>query len=297
MSLRDFALMVFVCLIWALNNIVAKLAIGTWEAPPLLFAATRFAIVAGVLVMLLRPMPRPRWRLVLAGLMMGCGSFTIYFLALKTSAPSSAAIVSQVNVPLTTLLSMMVLGERIHWRRGLGILLTFAGVMVVMLRPGALTISSGLLLVVLSAFLGSVGVVMMKQMPEVKPLRFQAWVSLVSCCATLPLSLIFERDQMAPALDHIWPLVAAVLFTSFVVSMLSHTLYYGLIQRYEANMVAPLTLMMPLATIALGVTMLGDPFSLRMAIGTALALTGVLIIAVRRNQVMDFLMALRGPTL
>ena len=71
--------------------------------------------------------------------------------------------------------------------------------------------------------------------------------------------------------------------------MVAHTLYYGLIQKYEATLISPLTLMTPLATIALGVLFTHDPFGIRMALGTALALAGVLVIALRWNQVLALL--------
>ena len=74
-----------------------------------------------------------------------------------------------------------------------------------------------------------------------------------------------------------------MLFSALLVSVLGHTTYYGLIQRYEANLIAPLTLMSPLMTIALGIWITGDHFDARMAFGTALALVGVFIIAIRPN--------------
>ena len=84
------------------------------------------------------------------------------------------------------------------------------------------------------------------------------------------------------------------MFSAVVVSVAAHTAYYGLIQRYEANLISPLTLMTPLATIALGVLIMSDPFGLKMALGTAVALAGVLIIALRPNQVAPFLLAWRN---
>ena len=84
------------------------------------------------------------------------------------------------------------------------------------------------------------------------------------------------------------------MFSAVVVSVAAHTAYYGLIQRYEANLISPLTLMTPLATIALGVAIMSDPFGPRMAIGTAVALAGVLIIALRPNQVAPLLLAWRN---
>jgi O-acetylserine/cysteine efflux transporter len=88
------------------------------------------------------------------------------------------------------------------------------------------------------------------------------------------------------------PFVGAVLFSALVVSLLVHSVYYILIQRHEANLIAALTLMTPLMTIAMGVAILHDPFGPRMMLGTILALSGVLIIALRGNRVMPKLPAL-----
>ena len=74
-----------------------------------------------------------------------------------------------------------------------------------------------------------------------------------------------------------------LLFSALVVSVFAHTIYYGLIQRYDANLIAPLTLMSPLMAIGLGVWLTGDHFDTRKAIGTAVALAGVLIIAIRQK--------------
>ena len=52
--------------------------------------------------------------------------------------------------------------------------------------------------------------------------------------------------------------------------------------------------MTPMITIGMGVVLLGDPFGPRMMIGSALAIIGVLVIALRRNQIMAMLMAVRS---
>ena len=180
MSLRDFGLLTLVCLVWASNNIVSKYLVSHLGVPPLFYAAMRFAVVALATLPWLSPMPRPRWRLVAVALLMGGGNFALLFLGLKTSTPSSAAVVGQLGVPITTLLSMVMLGEQIRWRRALGIALTFAGAVAVMWNPRGFSISPGLLFVVASAVTGSLGAVMMKQVEGVKPLQFQAWVGFAS---------------------------------------------------------------------------------------------------------------------
>jgi O-acetylserine/cysteine efflux transporter len=294
MALRDFALLTFVCLLWATNNIVSKYVVAYLHAPPLFYAAVRFAIVALAVFPWLRSPPRPLWRLLLVAVSMGAGSFAFMFMALKTASPSSAAIVSQLMVPTTTFLSFMLLGERLSWRRSFGILLTLVGALAVMWDPHGFTLTGGLAFVLVSVVLGSLGAVLMKQMEGVKPLQFQAWVGLASTAVLVPMSLWLEPGALQIGLSIGWQFWAAVIFSALVVSVFGHTAYYWLIQRYEANLISPLTLMTPLATIGLGVAITNDPFDARMAFGAAVALAGVLIIAMRPNQIMLLLLNLRG---
>ena len=283
MNLRDFLMLVAICLVWAVNSVVSKVVISTWEVPPMFYAALRFGIVVLVTLPWLLPMPRPGWRIVTVCSLLGGGSFALMFIALQTVTASAAAIVIQAGVPITTLLSVLMLGERIHWRRALGISLTLVGVLLVVWQPG-FAISAGLLLVLGCATAGSLGAVLAKQMDEIAPLRFQAWLGLTGIALLSPLTVLLERDGWHRAVEAGWPFLAVLLFSSLIVSVVAHTLYYVLIVRYEANLLAPLTLITPLATIGLGVAFLGDKLDSRMIAGAAIALIGVLIVAVRRTR-------------
>ena len=280
---RDFLLLFLICLIWAFNNVISKIIVDSWAVPPLFYAGMRFAVVALVMLPWLLPMPRPAWRIVAIGLLMGGGNFALLFVALRTTSPSAAAIILQLGVPFTILLSVLMLGERIHWRRGLGIAMTLLGVLIVSWRPDGVALSIGLGLVAAAAFAGSLGAVLMKQVENVSPFRFQSWVGFISVVVLGVASTLFEEGQWSSAVAAGWPFVGAVLFTALIVSVGAHSAYYQLIARYEANLIAPLTLMTPLATIALGVLITHDAFDTRMAIGAALALGGVLIVALRRK--------------
>jgi O-acetylserine/cysteine efflux transporter len=172
MALRDLFLMFVVCFLWAAHTIVSKIVVSGMEIPPLFYAAIRFGIVAVLALPWLLPAPRPRWRIVLVGFLMGGGGFALFFLGIKTASPSSAAVVSQLGIPITALLSLMILGERIDGRRALGIVLTFVGGVLVMWDPdGGFPLSAGLLLVLASTAVGSLAAVMMKQIEGVKPLH------------------------------------------------------------------------------------------------------------------------------
>lgn len=295
MALRDLSLMILVCFLWAAHTIVSKIVVSEMEIPPLFYAAVRFGIVAILALPWLLPAPRPRWRILLVGFLMGSGGFALFFLGIKTASPSSAAVVSQLGLPITTLLSVAMLGERIYWRRGLGIALTFIGGVLVMWDPGSgFPLSGGLVLILASAGVGSLAAVMMKQVKGVKPLQFQAWIGLASVAPMILLTTTLETGQVTRAMEAGWAFVAALLFSALVVSLLAHTIYYGLIMKYPANLIAPLTIMNPLFTVALGILVTGDQFDGRMALGTGLALCGVLIIAFRRNHVMPLASVLWG---
>ena len=289
MRIRDFLLLAAVCLIWAFNNVLSKIIVTNWAIPPLFYVTLRFSVVALLMLPWLLPMPRPAWRIVAIALTLGGGSFALLFVGLRTTSPSAAAIILQLGVPFTVLLSILLLGERIHWRRGLGIALTLAGVLIVSWGPHGVSLSSGLWFVAASAFAGAAGAVLMKQVDGVKPFRFQAWVGLISASVLGLMSFLLEDGQAAAAVAAGWPFIAAVLFTPIVVSVGAHSIYYVLIDRYEANLLAPLTLMTPLGTIGLGVLITNDHFDGRMAIGGALAMAGVLIVAMRRKPATELL--------
>lgn len=294
MALRDFGLLMAMCMVWAVNNIISKYVVSDLDVPPLFYAAARFVIVALALIPFLRPAPRPIWRLVLTAFLMGGGNFGLMFVGLKYSTASTAAVVLQLGMPITLILSVLFLGERIRWRRGLGIALTFAGVLTVMWNPAGFTFSTGLLLVAGATVMSGIGVILTKQIEGMRPITFQAWVGLVSVLPMALLSAWLEPGQVEAAVAAGWPFAAALLFSAIIVSVGAHTLYVTLLQKYEANLISALILVTPLATIGLGVVVLDEPFGPRLAIGSVLALAGVLIIALRANQVMAMLLAMRN---
>jgi O-acetylserine/cysteine efflux transporter len=284
MKLRDLLLLMLVCLTWAVHTIVSKIVVSGMEIPPLFYATVRFGLVAVLTLPWLLPLPRPLGRTALVGLLMGGGSFALFFTGMKTATPSSSAVVQQLGIPMMTLLSVVMLGETLDWKRWLGSVLTFSGALLVMWDPDGLSLAGGLIFVAASAFVGSLASVMMKQVQGVRPLQFQAWAGLTSVLLLAVLTTTIETGQLQQAAAAGWPFVAAVLFSAIVVSLLAHTIYYGLILRYPANLIAPLMVLNPLMTVGLGIAITRDPIDLRMGVGTVLALFGVLLVTINGEQ-------------
>ena len=122
---RDFALLLFVCAVWALNFLMS--ALGLREIPPFTFTFLRFAVLLIALSAFIRLPPRDQWpRLASVSLLIGVLHFGLSFLALRLSGDlSSPAIVMQSYVPMTTLLAWWWLGERFKWWTGLAIAVSF----------------------------------------------------------------------------------------------------------------------------------------------------------------------------
>ncbi|TPW07738.1 MAG: hypothetical protein FD124_909 [Alphaproteobacteria bacterium] len=255
MTLRDFGLLSLICLCWGLNLVLTRWVVQ--DVPPFFYAFMRFGLIALVLTPWLLPAPRQLGTVALVGLCIGAFNFLFLFLALKLGTASSVALAGQVGLPFTTILSMMFLGERIGWRRGVGMALAFAGVVIIAFRPDSLGFSAGVILAIAAAFVGSVGGVVMKRMEPIPILTLQAWMGA--------------------------PFWYAVAFSVFGVSIFGHGMFYELVKRYEVTQVAPLTLMTPVWAVAIGAFALREPLTPQLLTGGALALTGVFMIAVRRN--------------
>jgi len=127
MNFKDFSLLFTVCFVWGLNIVVTRWVVFDAAVPPIFFAGLRFLGVALLLIPFLRPIPKDIKTLFLISFFIGSGHFALLFVGLANAEASSASIVSQLGVPFMTLMSMAFLGETIGWRRGLGIMLAFAG--------------------------------------------------------------------------------------------------------------------------------------------------------------------------
>jgi O-acetylserine/cysteine efflux transporter len=268
---------------WALNVVVSKIAVGELGVPPLFYTALRSALVLVVLFPLLRTVPKQLGRVLLIGFAISGGSFALLFAGLQTASPSAAGVVNLSSAPLAVLFAIMFLGERVRWRRGLGMALTLAGVLLAMGSPSAAGSVTGLALVFAAAVVGALGSVFVKTI-ALDAVRLQAWAAVISLVVLVPATLVFESGQAAAVVAAPWAVAACALFAGLVVSVGAHSAYFRILQRHDANLVVPLTLMTPLLTIAFGVWLTGDALGWPLLAGGALAIAGVAVIVVRPSS-------------
>lgn len=283
---RDLVLLLGMNLIWGLNLIASKVGVG--QFPPIFFTALRFTSLAVFLIPLLRIHRGQMVYLSAAALLTGPASFALLFAGIYlVEDAATVAIASQMGVPFSTLLSVWLLGETIRWRRRLGIVLAFAGIVIIGFDPRVLAYWEGLALVVGSALISALGLIFLKRLHDIKPLELQAIVALAGGSLLLVMSFAFESGQMAAIRNASWQGWAALAFTTLLSSLVAHTTWYYLVARYPVTSLSPLTLLSPLFGILFGVTLLDDQLTPRMLLGGAVTLAGVLIVLVREKRLID----------
>jgi O-acetylserine/cysteine efflux transporter len=269
--------------IWGFNLVAIK--VGVDRFPPVFTGFLRFLIVALVVLPWLRVRRGEMQWLLIAAIFGGGLQFAMMYMGVALSGNmSSVAIAGQLGVPFATLLSVLVLGERIRWRRSLGIALSFAGVVVLGFNPEVIESWQGLALVVLGAFIGAIGLIAIKRVRDLKALELQAWLCWGSLPVFLAMSLWLEEGQVE-SLRHIdLAGASAVLYSALLASLFAHTAYFALVHRYPVSSVAPLTVLAPVFSVGFAILFLGDVLDWRMLIGGAMTLTGVAIIVMREGK-------------
>lgn len=273
------------CLAWGGNFVVSAWVVGSNPVPPFMLALFRagFLLVA-MGYFLFKPLPQNFGRLLLVCLCVGPLHLGFLYTGLQTAPASAASIISQSLIPLSTILSVLFLKERIGWVRSSAIGVALLGVMIMIYQPGALSVDRGLALL-LGAYVSlAIGSVLMRTVPDVDWRQYIAWTAVLLFAMSAVATSLFETGHAEAWRVAGWKLVAGALYAALLVSAFAHGQYFRLLQTYEVSTVIPLTLMTTLWACLLGVLLLGETLYPRYLVGAALILPCVWIIA-RRGAV------------
>jgi O-acetylserine/cysteine efflux transporter len=276
MRLIHLAIALIVCVAWGLNAVAAK--VGVTYIPPVFFTGLRFIFVLICLAPWLRPMPGKWAVLIPAVFFMGGLHFALIFSGAKYSDASTMAIVNQLYVPISVLLAMFWLGERVPLRRWLGIVLAFCGVVIFSMDASVSSHPFGVFLLVLDAFSMALGTVLLRRLSGVPVFVMQAWMAAIGIPFLFATSFVFESGQFASLLIAPWQGWAALAYTVIAGSLIGHTGYYILLQRYEVSLVGSVLLLSPAIGVLGGIMILGEPFTPMIILGAAITLSGVAIV-------------------
>jgi O-acetylserine/cysteine efflux transporter len=280
MRIRDLGVILLIMVIWGLNYPVGK--IGVHAMPPIMMIALRFLLVAALLLPFV-PAPWGQMRQIFyVSIMIGVLHFAPNFTGLKFVDSGVGAILNQLSVPFSSLLAAIFFKDRIGWRRALGMALAFAGVAVLVGEPKKPTNLWGAFLMISASLAWAISLVQTKMLKDVHPLSLVGWMCLMAAPQLAVLSFLLEDNVVGATLSMGWTGIWPIVYMAVFVSIVSHSLWYQLIQRHPINVTAPFALLTPIFGVLFGVLILSEQFTWWMLAGGLITLAGVTIITIRR---------------
>ncbi len=254
------------CFLWSSAFSAAKIAVR--DCPPLTLLAVRF-LIAGALMLGIaaasrqgQPLrARDLGSLILLGVLNNALYLGLSWTGMMTVSSAFTAVLISTNPLLIGVLAGPVLGERLTWRKLLGLCLGLAGVALVLRSRlvgmqedlhGTLLVTGGLIALV-------AGTLLFKRL---KP-RAGLWTStgiqsLAAAVALLPFALTYESlgDARLTA-----SLVWSMAYMIVAVSMGGYYLWFMILTRASATSASALHFLMPPLGLLFGWLVLREPVS------------------------------------
>jgi len=250
-------LMVAATVVFAVMNALVRLATETLPPAEVAFFRCFFSLLAMLPWIAhygLSAMKTQRIRLYSVRSLLASVSMIFWFTAVATIPLAEATALSFTAPLFTTAGAALVLREAVGWRRWSAVAVGFLGVLIV-LRPGAASLSLGASLALASALMGAVGMLMVKSLARTEPTP--AIVAYMMIYLT-PLTLIPALPVWQwPALS-LWPWLAALGLLGAVAHLcLTHALAMG-----DASAVMPYDYLRLPAAAAIAYLMFGAVIAL-----------------------------------
>jgi drug/metabolite transporter (DMT)-like permease len=279
--------LLLVMAVWGSAFTVTKAAID--EIPPVMIALLRFVLASAILLpgLIIRrqqalPLLRRSWPIMAA---MGVCGFTLFQaganLALAYTTAAQAAIIQSVIPVMTAILAALVLREQPSARRVLGILLSLAGVVAVILvaapneHASNPLIGGAIMLAVVA--LWAVYTVLAKRLSQADPLLVTAYSTIFGALFLVPLALIESRGAALPAISaQGW---LSIVYLGALSSTMANLLYNWSLTHLDASQAATFINLVPIVGVAVAVLFLGEPLVAWQLVGGAVTLLGVWLAA------------------
>jgi len=277
-------IMLGLTLSWGLNQVSVKLTLP--EIPPFIQATVRsigaFAIIALWARMRGVSLTTRDGTLaggIAAGVLFGV-EFLLIFPALQFTAASRATLFIYTAPFFVALGSGFLLGERLRAIQWLGLLCSFAGLVVAFGVPDASRdgrqLLGDIMMVGAGAAWGATTLVIkasnLRSAPAEKVLAYQLAVS-IPMLAVGALVVGERMTAMPSAFSLGW-----LAYQTFWVVSLTYAVWFAMVQRYSASRLSAFTFLTPLFGVASGHFVLGEPISWAFGLAVALVILGLVLV-------------------
>lgn len=283
MSTRGWLLFAAMGVIWGIPYLLIKIAVGEISPATLVLARTAIGTALLLPIVLARGelgSLRPHWRLLVAYTFVEIVTPWLFLSHAETRLSSSLSGLLIAGVPLVGALLALATGhdDRPEGIRFVGLALGFVGVaLVVGLNVAAddLIAVGEVGLVVVGYAIGSLLIARFRGVPSLAPI---AGSLALAALVYLPFG-IAQRPTTLPSVQAL----GAVAILGVVCTALAFIVFFALIHEVGPNRATVITYVNPAVAVALGVTLLGEPFTASIAAGFVLIALGSFV-GTRRSR-------------
>ncbi len=282
---RELAVLGLLALIWGASFLFIRVAV--LAISPFTLVLCRLGLAALVLlpVALARPRLVRGWGryvpgFIIVGLLNAALPYTLFGFG-ETRVPSGQASILNATTPLFAVMLTALLPGFVHERltvaRGVGALVSFAGVLA-LVGPSAFA-GRGELLAYLACFLAAaiyaVAGIAGRLTLKGAPLLAQALgVNIAGFLWIAPVAVATGLPTQVPAL----PVIAAVATLAILGTAVAYLLYYWLLTHVGVTRTVIVTYLLPCTALVWGALLLHEALTLNVIAGLVLVLLGIAII-------------------
>lgn len=288
---RAYVLLMLMVLIWGANFSVSKVALAS--VPPLAFNALRFpcAAIAVFIVLRLRgpipwPAPQDISRIFVLALLGNVLYQQFFIFGLDSTDAGIAAVLLAGSPILTALLSAAVGHERVGPRTWVGVIATFAGIVLVVQQSGAMAAASSatstgaLLMIAASASWAMFTVGSRPLLARYGPTAVTAWTLWVG---TAMLVVIGARQVVALPEGSLTPAVwSGILYAGALSIGISYLIWYHAVSIIGNTRTATFSNAVPAVGLLVAWIWLGEVPTAGELLGSAIIIGGVALAQTRR---------------
>jgi O-acetylserine/cysteine efflux transporter len=287
-SSKDYLAALVVIVIWGSNFVVMKYGLQSYT--PFQLGAMRYVFAAFPLIFFIARPALPFKFVVAYGLFQGVGQFGFVFTALHVGMTAAlASVLMQTQVFFTALVGWLVLQEKLSRQQIAGLMLAGVAIMCFALHFTEATTTAaavtvlGFVLALCGASMWAASNIVARKAQEANPdfsaFQFVVWTSIIPIMPFALLSYVFDAPAThAQWLSASWVSITAAVYLGLLGSILSYTLWTGLLKRHAANRVAPFSLGVPVIGLAAGLWLLGEQVSRWQWAGAALVIVALLAV-------------------
>ena len=282
MPVRHRLLAVAVAAIWGVNFLAIHASLA--QFPPFFLVALRFLLIAiPTVIFVPRPQVPLRW-LIGYGLGFGVAQFTFLYWGMDAGMPTGlSSLVLQASAPFTLALGALLLGEKVRRRQWIGIAVAVVGMVLVGVSRAQAAAILPFLLVLAGGLGWAFGNLASRLAAPPNPLHLTLWMSVVVPVPMLALSLFAEgpariASSMAGAFGpEAVPAWIGLAYTCVLGTAVGSGIWTWLLARHPAGVVAPFSMLVPVAGILTAALVLGERPTWLELLGGAVVVAGVLI--------------------